>query len=94
LQRAEGDYVLCTLPFPVLSRIQTAPAFSGPKQRAIRQLNYDSSTKVLAVTKRRFWETDDGIFGGGTYTDLPTGTTYYPADNAVAKIRAFRRGRV
>jgi monoamine oxidase len=85
LQRAEGDYVLCTLPFPVLSRIQTAPAFSGPKQRAIRQLNYDSSTKVLAVTKRRFWETDDGIFGGGTYTDLPTGTTYYPADNATAK---------
>jgi monoamine oxidase len=85
MQRAEGDFLLCTLPLPVLSRIHTDPAFSGPKQRAIRQINYDSSTKVLAIANRRFWETDDGIFGGGTYTDLPTGTTYYPSDNAAAK---------
>ena len=61
------------------------PEFSGPKWRAIRELNYDSSTKVLAVANRRFWEQDDGIYGGGTYTDLPTGTTYYPSDNARAK---------
>ncbi len=84
-KRAEGDFVLCTLPFPVLSRIAVEPEFSGPKWRAIRQLNYDSSTKVLVVCNRRFWEADDGIFGGGTYTDLPTGTTYYPSDNAEAK---------
>ena len=37
------------------------------------------------MASRRFWETDDGIFGGGTFTDLPTGTTYYPSDNAQAK---------
>ncbi len=84
-KRAEGDFVLCTLPFPVLTRIAAEPDFSGPKWRAIRELNYDSSTKVLVVCNRRFWETDDGIFGGGTYTDLPTGTTYYPSDNAEAK---------
>jgi monoamine oxidase len=84
-RRAEGDAVLCTLPFPVLSRMHTEDAFSGPKQRAIRELNYDSSTKVLALTARRFWEIDEGIFGGGTYTDLPTGITYYPADNAEAR---------
>ncbi len=83
--RVEGDFVLCTLPFPVLNRLQVEPAFSGPKLRAIRELNYDSSTKVLAITNKRFWETDDGIFGGGTYTDLPTGVTYYPANNATAK---------
>lgn len=85
LLRVEGDFVLCTLPFPVLTRLEVEPAFSGAKQRAIRELNYDSSTKVLAVTRRRFWEQDDGIFGGGTYTDLPTGTTWYPADNAAAR---------
>jgi monoamine oxidase len=85
VQRAEGDFVLCTLPFPVLSRLRIDEVFSGPKQRAIRNLGYDSSTKVLAVTARRFWEIDDGIFGGGTYTDLPTGITYYPADNAAAR---------
>jgi len=84
-KRAEGDFLLCTLPCPVLSRISMEPDFSGAKQRAIRQLNYDSSTKVLAITNRRFWESDDGIFGGGTFTDLPTGTTYYPANNAETK---------
>ena len=68
------------------------PEFSGPKWRAIRELNYDSSTKVLVVANRRFWETDDGIYGGGTFTDLPTGTTYYPSDNAQAKDPRVSRG--
>ena len=85
LRRAEGDFVLCTVPFPVLARIEVEPAFSGAKARAIRELNYDASTKILAVTRRRFWEQDDGIFGGGTFTDLPTGTTWYPSDNAAAR---------
>jgi monoamine oxidase len=84
-RRAEGDFLLCTLPFPVLARLRIEPAFSTGKQRAIRQLNYDASTKVLAIAKRRFWEADDGIYGGGTFTDLPSGTTYYPSDNAAAR---------
>jgi tetratricopeptide (TPR) repeat protein len=66
-RRVEGNFVLCTLPFSVLSRLGIDRTFSGPKQRAIRELNYDSSTKVLALAARRFWETDDGIFGGGIY---------------------------
>ncbi|HEY0337718.1 MAG TPA: FAD-dependent oxidoreductase, partial [Burkholderiales bacterium] len=85
-------FVLCTLPCPVLARIDVRPRLSGPKQRAIRQLNYDSSTKVLAITSRRFWESDDGIYGGGTYTDLPTGTTWYPANNAEAKDPRVSKG--
>ena len=83
-EREEGDFLICTLPFPALARIET-PEFSGAKLRCIRELNYDSSTKVLGVAKRRFWEADDGIYGGGTFTDLPTATTWYPSDNAVAK---------
>jgi len=85
LRRVEGDFLLCTLPFPVLARIEVAPELSGEKRRAIRELGYDSATKILAVTGRRFWEQDDHIYGGGTYTDLPTGTTWYPGDNAPAR---------
>ena len=91
-RRVEGDYLLCTVPCPVMTRIGVEPELPGPKARAIRQLNYDSSTKVLVVTRRRFWETDDGIFGGGTFADLPTGTTYYPSDNAEAKDPRVSRG--
>jgi monoamine oxidase len=85
LRRVEGNFLLCTLPFPVLARIEIVPELSGAKRRAIRELNYDSATKILAMTTRRFWEQDDHIYGGGTYTDLPTGTTWYPADNATAR---------
>ena len=84
-RRIEGDFLLCTLPCPVLTRIVFEPGLSGSKARAIRELNYDSSTKVLAVARRRFWEADDGIFGGGTFTDLPIATAYYPSDNALSK---------
>ena len=77
--------MLCTLPCPVLTRVAFEPELSGPKARAIRQLNSDSSTKVLAIARRRFWEIDDGIFGGGTFTDLPIGAAYYPSDNALSK---------
>lgn len=82
LGREEGDFLLCTLPLPVLSRLEVWPPFTGQKNQAIRQINYDSSTKVLGIARRRFWEQDDGIFGGGSSTDLPTGFTYYPSDNA------------
>jgi monoamine oxidase len=84
-KRVEGDYLICTLPLGVLSRIQITPDISGPKLRAMRQITYDSSTKVLATTRQRFWESEEGIFGGGTYTDLPLGIAYYPADNAAAQ---------
>lgn len=92
IRRVEGDFVLCTVPCPVLSRIEMEPDLSPPKWRAIRELSYDSSTKVLAVANRRFWEIDDGIFGGGTFTDLPIVSTYYPSDNAEAKDPRVSRG--
>jgi len=85
VQRADGDVLLVTVPLGVLSKIQMNPGFSAAKMRAIRQITYDSSTKVLAQANRRFWESDEGIYGGGTYTDLPTGITYYPSDNAGAR---------
>jgi monoamine oxidase len=85
VQRADGDVLLVTVPLGVLSKIQLNPAFSPAKMRAIRQVTYDSSTKVLAQAGRRFWEMDEGIYGGGTFTDLPTGITYYPSDNAAAR---------
>ena len=83
LKREEGDFVLCTIPFSVLSQMETP--FSSGKQRAIRDLSYDSATKVLAVTRNRFWEVDDDIYGGSTLTDLPIATIRYPSDNAQAK---------
>jgi monoamine oxidase len=73
-----GDYAICTVPFSVLRSIEVTPDFSPAKRRAIRQLNYHASTKVLFQVRERVWETDDGIFGGATVTDLPIRRMNYP----------------
>lgn len=73
-----ADYAIITVPFPVLRHIECIKPFTRAKQRAIRQLHYDASAKILFQCKRRFWEEDEGIFGGGTMTDLPIRNLYYP----------------
>jgi monoamine oxidase len=73
-----ADYAIITVPFPVLRHVEVLKPFTRSKQRAIRQLHYDASAKILFQCKRRFWEEDDGIFGGGTLTDLPIRNLYYP----------------
>ena len=73
-----GDYAIVTVPFPVLRHVEVLQPFTRAKQRAIRQLHYDASAKILFQCRRRFWEEDDGIFGGGSVTDLPIRIVYYP----------------
>jgi monoamine oxidase len=74
----EGDYAIVTTPFPVLRHVDVLTPFSRAKQRAIRQLHYDASAKVFLQFRRRFWEDDDGIVGGGSVTDLAVRNVYYP----------------
>lgn len=73
-----GDYAICTLPFSVLRSIEVLKPFSHEKQKAIRQLNYSASTKVLFQVGNRFWEEEDGITGGSTVTDLSVRRLNYP----------------
>lgn len=73
-----ADYAILTIPFPVMRHIEVLKPFTRAKQRAIRQLHYDASAKVFLQCRRRFWEEDDGIFGGGTVTDLAIRNLYYP----------------
>jgi monoamine oxidase len=75
---ATGDYAICAIPFSVLRHIEVLTPFSREKQRAIRQLNYSASTKILFQVSDRIWEAEDGIFGGATVTDLPIRRINYP----------------
>lgn len=73
-----ADYMICTIPFAVLRHIETLKPFTRAKQKAIRELHYDASTKIFIQCRRRFWEEDENIFGGGTVTDLAIRNLYYP----------------
>jgi monoamine oxidase len=73
-----ADYAIVTVPFPVLRHVEFVKPLSAGKRRAIRQLRYDASAKIFFQCRRRFWEEDDGIVGGGSVTDLPVRNVYYP----------------
>lgn len=76
--RETADYMICTIPFTVLRHIEILKPFTHAKQKAIRQLHYDASTKIFIQCRRRFWEEDENIYGGGTVTDLAIRNLYYP----------------
>jgi monoamine oxidase len=75
-QTARADWCLCTIPLPVLAQI---PMNVGAAMAAaISSVPYASAIKVGLQFKRRFWEQDERIFGGITYTDLPITNIGYP----------------
>jgi monoamine oxidase len=56
LETVRGDFLICTIPFTLLRKIEIEPRFSDAKMSAIENLKYDTAIRVVAQTKRRFWE--------------------------------------
>jgi monoamine oxidase len=77
LTRVDADYCVSTIPLPVLSGIQKD--LSAPVQSAIAASTYDGAGKIGLQFKRRFWEEDDQIYGGRSWTDQEIGQIIYPS---------------
>ena len=75
-QQAKADWCVCTIPLSILSQIPTD--VSRRMKAAIDAVPYLPSVKIGLQFKRRFWEEDDAIFGGISYTDLPIRQIAYP----------------
>ena len=76
-QRVDADYCITTIPLPVLSGIEKD--LSQPVQSAIAAARYDAAGKIGLQFKRRFWEQDDEIYGGRSWTDEEIGQVIYPS---------------
>jgi monoamine oxidase len=76
-RRIDADYCISTIPLPVLTDI--AKDLSTPVQSAIAAARYDGAGKIGLQFKRRFWEQDDGIYGGRSWTDQEVGQIIYPS---------------
>ncbi len=70
-----ADYLICTIPFPVLAKVDTD--FSPAVKRAVAGVVYDHSTKV-AFEAPRFWEREQ-IYGGISFVGGPTSLVWYPS---------------
>ncbi|WP_458094365.1 flavin monoamine oxidase family protein [Roseomonas sp. WA12] len=76
-EEVRADWCVCTLPLSILSQIEMN--VSGPMAAAIGAVPYSASVKVGLQFKRRFWEQDEHIYGGISYTDLPIRMISYPS---------------
>jgi monoamine oxidase len=76
-QTVAADWCFCTIPLSILGQIPMN--VGGPMAAAIAAVPYATSVKVGLQFKRRFWEEDEQIYGGVTYTDLPIGQISYPS---------------
>jgi monoamine oxidase len=75
-QTATADWCVCTIPLSILSQL---PLQVGTTMKsAIDAVPYAGAVKVGLQFKRRFWEEDEAIYGGISYTDLPIRQIAYP----------------
>ncbi|NMH99978.1 flavin monoamine oxidase family protein [Pseudonocardia acidicola] len=72
-----SDYVVCTVPFPALRRMELK-GFSKDKLDIIRDVQYVPATKVAFHCREPFWESE-GIMGGASSSDGRIRQTYYPS---------------
>jgi monoamine oxidase len=69
-ETVDADYLVCTLPLPVLRHLDVRPAFPARVQRAIREYGYGSTTKIFLQTRSRYWEREG--LSGFAVTDRPS----------------------
>jgi len=77
-QQLYADYMISTIPLSVLKDIP-GDLSEGYRAAIVAGANYASVGKIGLQFKRRFWEEDEQIYGGITYTDIPEiNTISYP----------------
>jgi monoamine oxidase len=74
---AEGDYCVCAIPLTILAGLKTN--FSPETRKVIASVQYANAGKMGLQFKRRFWEEDDGIYGGASKTDQEITQIVYPS---------------
>ena len=76
-QQVKADWCVCTIPLSILSQLPID--VSNPVKTAIDAVPYAASVKIGLQFKRRFWEEDEAIYGGISFTDLPIQQIAYPS---------------
>lgn len=74
----EGDYVISTLPTPVLNTVEIRPTLPEKTRLALREVGAMAMARVFLQTSRRFW-TERGDTGWGS-TDDPIDVWDYTRD--------------
>ncbi|ATQ69908.1 MULTISPECIES: flavin monoamine oxidase family protein [Methylosinus] len=75
--RIRADFCVATLAPPLFAALaENLPAKLKEDCLALR---FVAATKVGLETRRRFWETEDGIYGGISFVDADVSQIWYPS---------------
>jgi len=93
--QAKADFCVCTIPLGVLNQIENN--LQPAKQAAVAAVPYSNSVKIGLEMRRRFWEEDDFIYGGHSFTSQDISLVSYPnnhlfTDGPAVLIGAFASG--
>ena len=88
-RQVEGAFCISTLPLTVLRAISLDA--SAELVAAIGAISYSSAGKIGLQFSRRFWEEDEGIFGGITRTDQEITQILYPSTGYLSRKGVARR---
>src|SRR5690606_10811387 len=77
---AIADYCVCCLPMSITKKVDMN--LSAEMAQAIAGTGHSDSAKMGLQMRRRFWEEDDGIFGGHIWSrSLQLGEFSYPSND-------------
>lgn len=76
---AQADWCVCTIPLGILGQIDAQ--VTDEMMAAIKAVPYSGQVKIGLEMNRRFWEEDDAIYGGHSFTDQEIGLISYPNNN-------------
>ena len=82
-RQVEGAYCISTLPLTLLRDVSID--VSPDLRAAVAAITYSSAGKIGLQFSRRFWEEDDGIFGGITRTDQEITQILYPSTGYLSR---------
>jgi len=77
-QKVSAHYGVYAMPLNMMAGLKVAD-FRPELKTAIGAITYASSGKIGLQFKRRFWEEDDGIYGGISKTDMEITNIIYPS---------------
>lgn len=89
-----GDYLVCTLPLPVLRKIEISPALPAAQRAAIDEVAYLPMARVFLQSRKRFW-LERGENGWAS-TDDPIDVWDYTRDQPGTRgiLGAYTSGRM
>lgn len=92
VRQMQADYCICTIPLSILSQLDVQ--VEDAMKAAILAVPYASSVKIGLEFNRRFWEEDEQIYGGISFTDQPISQISYPSHGYFRKGPAVLLGAI